>query len=603
MNDKERVAAPRIKVLDEETINKIAAGEVVDRPASVLKELVENAVDAGAESIRMEVTADGRGVRMIRVTDDGCGMTDKEAHLAFERHATSKIRDTEDLSSIRTMGFRGEALASIAAVSKVTMITLRRDGVPRPATRLVVAGGTIQEEGETAAPAGTAITMQDLFYNTPARRKFQKSPRTEMAHIYRTVEELMLAHIGIGFRFIHNGNEQMASARGAGLHEVIAGIFGTDLAQELIPVNARTPWLSIEGFIAQPGENRPNQRQIYLAVNQRQITAPGLSRAVRAGYGTLMPKDRYPVAFVVLTIDTTLVDVNVHPTKREVRFSREDELTRELTAAIRSSLSTWTGHTHGVSPTGLVPLRDDKNRTEAAETWEVRSKEPGYCAAFSHSAALGTESQLRLSEQAGEKDRVIDGILPDISILGQIDNTYIIASRADAPGLLIIDQHAAHERILFDKLVAKREQGSNVQELIVPVVLSLRPAEAQAVRGSRHLLMREGFILEEFGENTFAVRTVPIVLGKQQDERLVRDIISEIVSSPASESGEKRRDAVTAVIACRAAVKAGTSLSGEQMERLIAQLRRSTKPMTCPHGRPTIIYLDHNRLDRMFLRK
>lgn len=593
----------RIRILDEETINKIAAGEVVDRPASIIKELVENAVDAGAGSIRVEVNSDGHGVRMIRITDDGCGMTHEEAILAFERHATSKIQDAEDLMSVRTMGFRGEALASIAAVSKVTMVTMRRGAGERAAIRIVIAGGIIMEEAETAAPPGTSIVIQDLFYNTPARRKFQKSPRTEMTHIYRTMEELMLAHTGIAFRFVHNSNERMASLKGASMQEVIAGIFGTDLAGRLIRIDARTPWLSISGFIAPPDENRPNSRQIHLAVNQRQITAPVLFHAVRTGYGELMPKDRYPVAFLSLTIDTVLVDVNVHPAKREVRFSREGELVRELSDAIRNSLSEWVTNTSGFVPAAHTRHGYEEFPAKSPKDWAVRANGQQYHADLSHRTVLGTESQLRMSEHAGGTDEIGDEILPEIRILGQIDNTYIIASRPDAPGLIIIDQHAAHERILFDKLVAKREHDSNVQELLVPVVLSLRPAEAEAVKGARHLLMQEGFILEDFGENTFAVRTVPVVLGKQQKEQLVRDIISEIVGSPLSESGEKRRDAVTAIIACRTAVKAGTPLSREQMERLVAQLRRTALPMTCPHGRPTIIHLDHNRLDRMFLRK
>lgn len=329
----------KIRILDPDTVNQIAAGEVVERPASVVKELLENAIDAGAMSILVEVSSDLAGVTKIRVTDDGEGMTPEEAVLAFQPHATSKIRDIADLSFIRTLGFRGEALASIAAVAEVTLVTRPRDSGALAGTRVVVRGGEVVEKNEVGAPEGTTVIVEHLFYNTPARRKFLKSRNTELAHIYGVAESLALAHGEVAFRVVHNGRERMATQRSGGLLNTIAGLYGADLARALIPIEARTPLLRISGYISRPSENRGNPSGISISINGRSITARQITAAVREGYGTLLPKGRYPVAFLDLSLEAGLVDVNVHPTKREVRLSREQEILSVVAGKLMFALS------------------------------------------------------------------------------------------------------------------------------------------------------------------------------------------------------------------------------------------------------------------------
>ncbi len=331
---------PRIHILDPATVNQIAAGEVVERPASVVKELVENAIDAGAGSITIDLTATKESIPAIRVTDDGCGMSPADAGLAFVPHATSKIRSADDLDCIQTLGFRGEALATIAAVSRVTLVTKPRGSGPVPGSRIVVEGGKILGNSETGAPDGTSILVEDLFFNTPARKKFQKSKNTELAHIHDILEGLCLSHPSVAFHLMYNGTEQLVTDRTTRSLDTIARLFGSGVIRDLVPVEAALPFISVSGFVSRPSLSRKDRARMIISVNQRFITSSRVNDAIKAGYGTLLPKDRFPVAILNLTIDPGLVDVNVHPTKKVIRLSREKEIAEMIRTSVRNALLT-----------------------------------------------------------------------------------------------------------------------------------------------------------------------------------------------------------------------------------------------------------------------
>ncbi|HDR73413.1 MAG TPA: DNA mismatch repair endonuclease MutL [Methanoculleus sp.] len=591
---------PRIRILDEETVNQIAAGEVVERPASVVKELVENAIDAGAATVRIEIISGGGGIERMRIVDDGTGMSRENVRLAFLRHATSKLRAIDDLHRIRSMGFRGEALASIAAVARVEVVTKPRGSGAVPATRLVISGGEIVEDEETGAPDGTSVAVEDLFFNTPARKKFLKSTQTEVRHMYAIMEQIALAHPDLSFRLLHNGRERIATQTKGTLLDTISTLYGSDLARDLIPVDGRTAYMQVEGLIAAPAHTRPNTAQILISVNRRQISSATLARAVREGYGTLLPKDRFPVAFLSLTIDTGLVDVNVHPTKREVRISREADVVREIASVIRETLRSARLIPQASSPPvpGHAPV-PESGYTPSAGAWQVAAPVRAYHPV--HREQSATDTQLRLTENTA--DETAETEQPGMEVIGQLDAAYIMvtSSSGDHEELILVDQHAAHERVLYEQVRAKRERGVRSQELLVPVILTLRPKEAAAVREALPLLLAEGFVLEEFGRDSFAVRTVPVVLGKQVEPEVIDDIIADVIGDELRSAANKK-EGITCIIACRGAIKAGVHMTREQMARLLSQLFRTDNPSTCPHGRPTMVSFPRERLDGMFRR-
>jgi DNA mismatch repair protein MutL len=454
----------------------------------------------------------------------------------------------------------------------------------------VVRGGEIVETAEVGAPEGTTVTVERLFYNTPARRKFLKSRNTELAHVYAVVESLALAHGEIAFRVVHNGKERMATQRSAGLLATIAGLYGADLARSLLPVEGKLPFLTIRGYVSRPQENRGSPSQISLSINGRSILSRKIAAAVREGYGNLLPKDRYPVAFMDVAIDTGLVDVNVHPTKREVRLSREREILEAVTAAVRKALAD-----HDLSRN--APEEPVQQQIVADDTPPVaRETEAVYAAGHRGGPALA-DRRLRRTEREGEKN-----LLPAMEPIGQVAATYIAAEGVDGT-LYLVDQHAAHERILYDQVVEQRDAESAAQELLVPVILSLSPKEAAALREAIPLLTGEGFVVEEFGRDTFAVRAVPAALGAVEDAAgTVRETIADLLSGE-SRAHTDRREAVTCIIACRGAIKAGTRLTPEQQRLLISQLARTKTPWTCPHGRPTVVAFDRKKLEKIFGRR
>ena len=592
-------STPVIHVLDQSTVNKIAAGEVVERPASVVKELVENAIDAGAHSVRIDLSASDGKITSIRIIDDGCGMSPQDASLAFVPHATSKIAGIKDLDTIRTLGFRGEALASIASVSRVTLITKPKDSGAVAGTKIVIVGGAVKEHAGIGAPEGTSILVEDLFYNTPARKKFLKSINTELAHIHTLMEGICFSHTDISFRLFYNNHEQMVTDRSTRPLDTIARLFGADTVKHLFPVEARYPFMTITGYISQPSLSRKDTARMLVIINGRFISSALINGAVKTGYGTLLAKDRSPIAFLSLQINTGLVDVNVHPTKKLVRLSRE----KEIADAIRKTVS------DALLSQDLMPIAEAPKQVPVSLPGAT-DKQPVYSYPISEAASSGVSESTHAgtidSDQRLRQTELLTGIptvpskLPAVEVIGEFGGIYILG-RTDTDELVIIDQHAAHERILYEQVLLRLKGEHYSQELIWPVILHKTPKEALIIKDLLPSLAQEGFVLEEFGGDTFIVRAIPVVLGRMEETKIIDEIISDLVND-ASTGSVNNRERITRVIACRGAIKAGTVCTREQCQRIVNQLRLTQNPYTCPHGRPTIIRFSRTDLDTMFKR-
>jgi DNA mismatch repair protein MutL len=590
---------PSIRLLDPSEAMKIAAGEVVERPASVVKELVENSLDAGSGRIRVEVTADRKQVTRITVTDDGAGMNRADARLAFLPHATSKIRALSDLEQTLSLGFRGEALASIASVSQVTLVTRCRGGECGTGTRVLARGGEILEVGDAGAPPGTAVTVEDLFYNTPARQKFLKSLQTELAQVAGIIEALAISHPPVVFQFVQNGRERLATHRGPDLLEAIRAVYGDELAGSLVPIHRAHPLVGITGYISTPSTSWKTPSRVLVSVNGRPVFSRQILRAVRNGYGTLLPSHTFPVAFLDLRIDPSRVDVNVHPTKRVVRVGREQEVLAVIEEAVGETLAgeDLTPAVSRVSGARVPPARAGDPRggmaTAGIPDGGPVAREP------SPAGARLTDQRLRQTElptgMAGE-----ESLVPELEVLGQIAATYILA-RTPADDLILVDQHAAHERVLYDQVTERRDARRVSQELLVPVIIRESPREAALLRGIVPLLAERGFLVEEFGKDTFLVRGIPSVLGRLEDAAAIQDLLGDIFSGEV-DSPDGAGELISRSIACKGAIKAGTAMSREQCGRLLAQLRATKSPYTCPHGRPTMVSFSRAALDALFKR-
>src|SRR5665647_3256756 len=588
-----------IHILDQATVNKIAAGEIVERPASVVKELVENAIDARAHVIRMDISSSSEGIESIRITDDGMGMTPDDAVFAFTSHATSKISGIEDLNHITTLGFRGEALASIAAVARITLITRLR-GTSVSGTKVVVEGGKLLAKSDFGAPEGTSVLVEDLFFNTPARKKFQKSKNTEIGHIHALLEGICLSHPEISFRLFFNRREQMVTDRTALLLDTIARLYGNDVVKDLVPVHLSLPYMEISGYTSRPSFARKDTSRMMIAINQRYVSSAIITGAIKDGYGSLLPKDLFPAAFLSLTIDTSLVDVNVHPTKKQVRLSREGEITQAICDAVKTALLSQDLIPHIGQPSDVYMSEDCRNNEAGSDThYDFSGLLPEGIRETVHAGTFLTDRQLRQTELSTVIIPV-DVKLPAMEVIGQFGGIYILAT-TDAGELILIDQHAVHERILYEQVSIRTEGIHRSQELIVPVLLHRTLKDASILRDIIPALAREGFILEEFGKDTFLVRAIPVVLGKLEDTTIIDDMVSDLVNDEAIRTVNKR-EKIARIIACRGAIKAGTVCSREQCQRLIEQIRYVKNPFTCPHGRPTMIRFSRRDLDTMFKR-
>jgi DNA mismatch repair protein MutL len=587
-----------IRILDPVTVNKIAAGEVVERPGSVVKELVENAIDAGARTIRVEISSSGGTITAIGVTDNGIGMSADDAILAFAPHATSKISSISDLDSLMTLGFRGEALASIAAISKVTLCTKPRGAGVVAGTRVSIEGGIIREQHETGTPEGTYIRVTDLFFNTPARKKFQKSPAAEITHCTGIIEGLALAHPEISVHLIHNTKELVFTEQSPRLLDTIARLFGGQVSADLIPVDRTGPYVSVSGYISRPSLFRKNQRRMVISINGRYVSSAPIASAVIEGYGTLLSKERFPVVFLSLTIDPMLVDVNVHPAKKLLKLSHEREICTAVREAVKNALLIT-----DLIPAGTVTgSKSSTKRLPGAPSSATYEHEPIHWPGVrepTHAGIITTDRQLRQTElPTGIQPET--SVIPEMEVIDQVGGMYILAT-TDSGDLILVDQHAAHERIMYEMVRGKSDSADQSQELIAPVILHRSARDAALIRELLPELEEEGFVIEDFGKNSFLVRAVPVVLGKLEQTDLVDEILDDLTRE-GPERFVSSRERIARIIACRSAIKAGTVCTPEQSERLLQQLRKVKNPFSCPHGRPTMVRFSREQIDGMFRR-
>lgn len=576
----------RIQVLDPGVASQIAAGEVVTRPAAVVKELVENALDAGARHVTVELEEGGR--RRVRVVDDGGGMTPEEAPLALLRHATSKIRQEEDLLAITTLGFRGEALPSIAQVSRLELLT-RVPGA-QSGFRVLVEAGETREVAVAAAPGGTQVTVEDLFFNTPVRRKFLKSREAEQAHIVETVRHLALGYPEVHFRLEGGGKTLLAAPVAPTLLERVAAVYGVEVAGQLLPFALEGWSWATAGVLSVPDYTVASSRFQVLLVNRRVVQDRILGAAVKAAYQGLLPRGRHPVVVAYLTLPPDQVDVNVHPAKAEVRFRDPGKVYALLLSALRQGL----GALAGESPRYQV-------------TWQpgslVLAQDPG--AAMPSPAGSGGWSPSLTPSAMGPSPRV-DRQPPspgfrfqDLHLIGQLQNTYLLAQGSE--GLVLIDQHAAHERVLYETLEASPE-GSPRQALLFPRVVEVNPAQADWVRENLEFLARAGLLLEPFGGASFLVTAVPAWLAQADLEAVVLDLVETLAPVKSQATPQAVQEQVRTVMACHGAIKAGQRLTREEMAALLTQLDGLTISSHCPHGRPLWRLMPYAHIRQSFRR-
>lgn len=573
---------PRIKILPEVLSNKIAAGEVIERPASVVKELLENAIDAQSTRILLEVKNGGRS--LIRVSDNGVGMEYDDTLLSIERYATSKIQYNSNLFSIQTMGFRGEALPSIAAVSK--MILISNDRSDSPGTEIHVEGGKIQKVSRIGAPKGSMITVKDLFFNMPARRKYMKESRTEMGHILDVFDRIALGHPQIQFDLISDGREMKRYSITTSPFGRVMAVFGNIRADKMIEVDLRTIGVSLSGWISSPQETRSTTRWIFIYVNERFVRDRVVLHALMEGYKGMTVKGEFPVAVLFLNVPPDQVDVNVHPTKNEVRFLKSHLIHESVVSHVadvlyRSRKSQWTPVTQYRVPEPSV--------SETAIPYFPQSKEEE------------ANPKPFISKEFLPKNQSLLWTAPPLDILrviGQFRNAYILCETKDA--LILIDQHAAHERILFEQI--KKAEKISGQRLLVPETIELSLREMEWFEHLRIPMSEFQFEIEPFGENTIIIKSVPSMLSSADISKIFKEMAEKTIESGFSVSIEQVIDQCLAVVACHGAVRANAPLAKEHMEGLVNELKKCINPGHCPHGRPVFIEWSLNFLEKEFRR-
>ncbi|MDH4162035.1 MAG: DNA mismatch repair endonuclease MutL [Nitrospirota bacterium] len=589
-----------IKILPDNLINKIAAGEVVERPSSVVKELIENALDAGAVEVLVDIEQAGK--RLIRISDNGAGMAREDARLAFERHATSKISSEADLEAIRTMGFRGEALSSIAAVSRVRMITARRGG--GEGTLVEIDGGTLGNI--TAAPAspGTSIEVSHLFFNTPARLKFLKSPATEFSHISAALSHQAMAHPAVRFKLTHNKKTVFDLLAAESLRERARQVFGEELTENLIELSAQREPVHLSGLIGKPNYSRGDKTCQEFYVNGRFVRNPSLSHGLYQAYADLLMRDRHPAAILFLDLDPALVDVNVHPAKTEVRFRNQSQIHDLVRDAVREALSrsrSSVSRDRSLPPAAvtmdavadpLAPYVGSSGKpNETVHPHSYGRRRTDQSAALPHEHAPERSAPEQLPAFLGEV------LVP----LAQVHDSFIVAQSSS--GMALIDQHAAHERILFEQLQDQHARGTvPAQNLLIPLQIEVGPAEQELLAEAALDLEKLGLVMEPFGGRTFIIKAVPALLIKADPRKLLNDILDELKVHGSSNRMDVLRNEVLSVMACHPAVKVHRHLTVREMDDLIRDLFVCRMPHSCPHGRPTIVRFSMDEIRKMFKR-
>lgn len=635
-----------IYVLPDMVAAQIAAGEVVERPASVVKELLENALDAGATALAIDVHGSGR--QLIRVRDNGQGIPTEEIELSLHRHATSKIRQIDDLAQLQTLGFRGEALYSISAVSRLTLTSRHRD--EQVGARVVSEGGTILDARGIGVPAGTVVEVADLFFNVPARRKFLKSDATERRHITTLVMQYAMAYPDVRFQLTMDGREAFHTTGSGDLGEVVEAVMGIEIFHQMVevtpmpPMRSDLPPIEVYGYTTIPDLDRANRSQIHLFINGRLISDQRLTYAVVQAYHTLLPAGRYPMAVIMLRLSPAEVDVNVHPTKAEVRFHAPDAVFTAVQRAVRRAVINQSGvpvvHKTSPGPSGSAPVSDEdvqKAQRLSALMSAGRTREAGQLdldldtfspGRYSQQIAPDTNLEAQdeedrfyphyeavtpphLQQKANSVQSIDPTALPEgmgkptrprnlplLRVIGQVGATYIVAE--GPAGMYLIDQHAAHERILYEQFMAAfQSQQIAVQQVMETATIQLGAMQARLLDEYSEALAAIGFEVEEFGKNVYRIRSVPAILADRDPADVLLHLLqdAEAGKTPGAQAIEAK---IIKRVCKAAAVKAGQILSHSEMQSLIHQLERCENPRTCPHGRPTLIHLSNTQLEKEF---
>ncbi|SCG83370.1 DNA mismatch repair protein mutL [Proteiniborus sp. DW1] len=616
-----------IKLLDSNTINKIAAGEVIERPSSVIKELIENSIDAEASFIVVEIENGGK--KYIRVTDNGTGISKNDVDFAFLRHSTSKISSVEDLSSLSTLGFRGEALASIASVSQLELITRTKEAIS--GTHVFINGGEIIKKSEVGCPIGTTIILKNLFYNVPVRQKFLKTDTIEASHISDIIYKLALGNPGLKIKFIKDNKVILNTPGKNDIRSTVYSLLGKEFSSSMFDIGYSGDDIKICGLISSPSFTRGNRNHQYTYVNGRYIKSEEISDIVTSLYKTMIPINRFPVYAIYIDINPELVDVNVHPTKTEVRFDNIEKLRRALTLAISSAFSS-----NNLIPEMTMPVVNDSNKLEDTkqETFldmnysKINQVEkpinPDALNANSEKNfdynkdinekhtdlnemiriidySVNEVTEIRYDDNVKENVNVKLNPIPDLHIVGTIFDTYIIAEDRVGKDMYMIDQHAAHERIMYEKIKSQLSSGEIYkQQLLSPIIVSLSHGEMELIKENRAIFNRIGFDVEDFGLNSIVIRSVPVVFGAPDTKNLFLDILDNLDEKIIS-SYEVRLDKIMK-LACTSAIKAGQNIKKVEIVSLLNDLRNTQQPYTCPHGRPIIIKMSKYEIEKRFKR-
>jgi DNA mismatch repair protein MutL len=603
----------RIRILPDQVANQIAAGEVIERPASVLKELVENAIDAQATSIQIEIKGGGKG--LIRVNDNGHGMGRDDALLCIERHATSKIYESADIGSIHTLGFRGEAIPSIASVSRFRLVS--RDENSPVGTELEINGGKLLAVKDAGCVVGTQIEVRNLFYNLPARRKFLRSDPTELGHLHHMFLVHAIAQPKIAWLLQQEGRAvhelPIALLKGNSFSEAILNrvrtLHGAQMVSQLVPVKLHREGLKMEGYIGKSGLSRSNRSELYCFVNNRPVDSRAIYYGLMEAYHGALMKGRYPVCFLFLEIDPTLVDVNIHPAKREVRFREDARVQGFVIEAVRKALGNSIGRGGPISPLNMnwspafrphVPSTPTHSFSPVPQS-QLTPQSEIFKPPISHSPPFQSVA-LPLPRQESTQLDPSEEKLCSIRILGVLANLYVIA--VDAQGLIIVDQHAAHERILFEQMMVRLEKGeAPSQRLLLPQTVELSPKDAAELKGYLASLTKMGFSISEFGDRTFLVDAVPPFVHTDSLSQVIRAVLDELSEGGSQVNKGRFAEETVAKTVCRHAVKANDVLRLEELERMLIDLQACKNPLTCPHGRPTMLRLSEAELEKKFGRR
>ena len=593
----------KIQVMDEILANKIAAGEVVEKTMNVVKELVENSIDAKASEITIKLI--DSGVKEIEVTDNGIGMDEEDANMAFERHATSKLKNLDDLFYIESLGFRGEALPSIASVSNVRLKT--SDGAL--GTLLTISGGKDKKIERADLQKGTTITVSDLFYNTPVRLKYLKNLYVELANIVEYVNKMALAYPNIKFTLINNDKILLQTDGNGDLLKVIYSIYGIDITKKMIPIDGENDDYGINGYISYPEVTKGNRNSITTLVNGRVIKNNELNKCIIDCYHTYIHKDRYPVIILNIEVDPILIDINIHPTKMDIKFSKMDSLKELLTDAITKRLEELTlipevsvRDSYSVSEVRKQIINKEEEKEEKQQSIQYEEVKLDFEVQEEKKEQKKKETQ-KMKEELPfevEEEEIVEPRIKKMIPRGVVLMTYIVAENED--GMYLIDQHAAAERINYEKILKQMKEQRGKVDLLIPIKIELRPDEFILAKDRFQILEEQGFEVEEFGENTIIIRSHPNWIPEEKSEEIIRKII-DIIVEKGNLDFDKFIWRMAATTACRMSVMANTYISAEDQEWILENIRYCENPFTCPHGRPTIITYTRYELERLFKRQ